>query len=194
MRLLATFAVLGSLLSFTSSVPEYAETEVLIKDSSSLSIVGKTNVHTFRCKYDITELHDPLDVNYITKGNSFEFSSAKLRLKNENFDCGGRGINNDFHELLNTQKYPEVTIDLQKVTPHPRIKDNYIAAVNITIAGVSRNYDLFLKITPENDFKIKGVLEISLPDFNLEAPEKAMGMIKVKDDLVIEFLLDLKES
>ncbi|WP_224487959.1 YceI family protein [Robertkochia flava] len=194
MRRVAAIVVLGSLLSFNASAPTIADTEVLIKDSSSLSIVGKTNVNTFKCRYDITELRDPLDVNYVTDGNAIEFNSAVLRLRNENFDCGGRGINKDFHQLLNTPKYPEVVLNLQKVVPHPRIKDNYIAGVNITIAGVTRNYDLFLKITPEDDLKIKGVLEISLPDFNLEAPEKVMGMIKVQDDLVIEFLLDLKEA
>lgn len=194
MRVLAVLLFIGSLLSFNSSGIITTDTSVLIKDSSSLRIIGKTNVNTFKCKYDINELRKPMSIDYTSNGKSILFNSAELRLRNENFDCGGRGINNDFHKLLNTPEYPEVILDLQKVAPHPRISNNYVAGVAITIAGVTRNYDLFLKVLPEDDFKVKGILEINLPDFNLEPPQKALGMIRVKDDLLIEFLLDLEET
>lgn len=194
MRALIILLVITGLLSFRSSTSVTADKLVYIKNSSSLSIIGKTNVNTFKCSYDIEEIADPLQVGYTRIDETLTFDSAILHLQNEYFDCGGRMINSDFHKLLDTPSHPEVTIDLQKVTPHPRIKNNYIAAVNITIAGVSKQYDMFLKVTPENDLSVKGVLEIMLPDFNLEPPQKALGMIRVKDDLVIEFLLDLEET
>lgn len=194
MRSLVVILLIGSLLSFSASVPFSADTAVLIKESSSLRILGKTNVNTFKCRYDINEIRDPLPVGYTAINNTLIFNSAILRLRNENFDCGGKMINSDFNKLLNTPRYPEVIIALEKVSPHPRIKDNYIAAVAITISGVTNHYDMFLKVVPEHDLKVKGVLELLLPDFNLTPPEKALGMIRVKEDLVIEFLLDLEKA
>ncbi|THD69199.1 YceI family protein [Robertkochia marina] len=194
MRALIIFLVITGLLSFRSSTSATADKLVYIKNSSSLSIIGKTNVNTFKCRYDIEEISDPLQVGYTQIDETLTFNSAVLHLQNEYFDCGGKMINSDLHKLLDTPRHPEVTIDLQRVYPHPRIKNNYIAAVSITIAGVSKQYDMFLKVTPEDDLSVKGVLEIMLPDFNLEPPQKALGMIRVKDDLVIEFLLDLVEA
>lgn len=193
MRALYLVLLAGIFLSFTASVPEMADTAVRIKDSSSLNIIGKTNVHTFTCKYDITELTDPVKVDYTAFDSGMVFESAVLRLRNENFDCGGRGINNDFNKLLNTPVYPEVILDLQKIVAHPHIANNYIASVALSIAGTTRHYDLFLKVNSDDDMEIKGVMEISLHDFKLEPPQRALGMIKVQDNLVIEFLLDMEE-
>lgn len=194
MRSLGFIFITGLLLSFSATVPSAEETAVRIKDSSSLNIIGQTNVHTFTCKYDITELTDPVTIDYTShEKGAIVFETAVLRLLNKNFDCGGRGINNDFNKLLQTPKYPEVILDLEKIVPHPHIANNYIAGLSLTIAGKTRNYDLFLKVVPENDLEIKGVMEINLHDFNLEPPQKALGMIKVQDNLVIEFLLDLEE-
>lgn len=194
MRAIFVVFILAGLLAFRTSETVIADTEVLIKESSSLRIIGKTNVNTFNCRYDINEIRDPLRVGYTAMNKTLVFNSAILKLKNEHFDCGGKLINKDFRKLLNTPEYPEVTIALRKVSPHPRIKNNYIAGVNIAIAGVTRQYDMFLKVIPGNDLAVKGVLEIRLPDFGLEPPNKALGMIRVKEDLVIEFLLDLEES
>lgn len=193
MRVLYLLLLTGILLSFNATVPVTADTAVRIKDSSSLNIIGKTNVHTFTCKYDVSELTDPVKVDYTTMEGGMVFESAKLRLRNENFDCGGRGINNDFNKLLKTPVYPEVILDLQKIVAHPHIPKNYIASVSLTIAGTTRSYDLFLKVTDHDNMEIKGVMEIKLPDFGLEPPQRALGMIKVQENLVIEFLLDMEE-
>ncbi|MBL7471302.1 hypothetical protein [Robertkochia sediminum] len=193
MRALYLLFLAGILLSFSASVPEVADTAIRIKDSSSLNIIGKTNVHTFTCKYDVAELTEPVKVDYTATGDAMVFGSAVLRLRNENFDCGGRGINNDFNKLLKTPVYPEVILGLQKIVAHPHIDDNYIASVALSIAGTTRHYDLFLKVTGQDNMEIKGVMEIKLPDFGLEPPQRALGMIKVQENLVIEFLLDMEE-
>lgn len=192
MKYLILICTFGLLMSFSKDEYVPIGRTVVIKDSSSLQIVGTTNVHTFHCKYDTSHLNKPMQVEYTNGGNDYLFSSASLKLFNENFDCGGRAINRDFHKLLKTPEHPQVEIGLSKISPNPRIDQNYDAHVNITIAGVTREYTMPLKAIPASDVFVKGVLEIELPDFNLEAPHKAFGMIRVDDRLVIEFLLEIE--
>lgn len=111
-----------------------------------------------------------------------------MQLQNTGFNCGNRGINSDFHELLQTSKYPNINFELLSATQN---KNNVEAQVAIEIAGIKRQYIVPVKTKGELA-PLEGVLCINITDFGLTPPKKMMGMIVVREDIEIVFGFDLK--
>jgi hypothetical protein len=178
--------------SFTDSF--VGKTSVTIAPNSKLFIIGKTNVNTFKCQYDILKLDKPISVAFKKQGDKITFEKTILVLDNISFDCGGPGINNDFQALLKTKTHPKVLMKLKEITKD-RANENLIQAmVDIEIAGVTKPYTIPIELKEEGVMMIKGVLALNIRDFNLEPPKKALGMIVVKDVIEINFDLAIKKQ
>lgn len=177
--------------SFTDSF--VGKTSVMIAPSSKLLIIGKTNVNTFKCDYDIVKLNKPIPVTFKKHGNKIKFEKTTLVLDNVNFDCGGIGINKDFQELLKTKTYPRVFIKLNEIVKDRDHGNLLQALVDLEIAGVTKSYTVPVTFKEEGVTSVKGVLALNIRDFNLEPPKKALGMIVVKDVIEINFDLAIKK-
>jgi hypothetical protein len=68
----------------------------------------------------------------------------------------------------------------------PVLNPNY--AVMITIAGVTREYDVECVIQNcGTHYILRGSKAVRLTDFNLAPPEKLSGLVKVKDEIKVSF-------
>lgn len=181
-----------SLFAFTSS--DVKRTSVMITPNSKLLIVGKTNVNSFNCRYDILKLQKPIPVFYKKHHDKISFDNTVLVLDNVNFDCGGRGINADFHELLKTKTYPQIRIKLKEISEGKTNNKPVLAHMDITIAGITKGYQMPVEVSNADAMQINGILNLNLSDFNLEAPKKALGLIVVKDEIEINFELAVKKD
>src|SRR5690606_27784274 len=165
-----------------------------ITPNSKLLIIGKTNVNTFKCQYDVLKLNKPITVSFKKRGNKINFDKTTLVLDNINFDCGGIGINNDFHELLKTKSHPQVLLKLKEINKDPNNESIVQALVDLEIAGITKSYEVPVTLRENGIMFIKGVLALNIRDFNLEPPKKALGMIVVKDVIEINFELAIKKG
>ena len=61
--------------------------------------------------------------------------------------------------------------------------------IQITIAGVTREYHVFCLVNScsDNLIYVSGYRYIKLTDFNLDPPKKFQGLVKVKDEVLINF-------
>lgn len=163
---------------------EMVSKTIKILPGSQLSIQGDTNITEFGCGFDTDYLEGCKKINYTENENDIYFKNAILILKNKGFDCGSKGINKDFHSLLKTSEYPQISLQLIKVNfLQP---DKGIALVNITIAGISREYTLPINIPKALD-RFTGNLRLNINDFNLEPPRKMLGLIVIKKEIEINF-------
>ena len=188
------FLILGFLLasSLNFNDPE-RETKVRVEPESEVVIAGTTNVNTFTCKYNLQELEMPIRLVYDEKSEQIHFKNAELKLVNDCFDCGGKAINKDFQELLKTERHPQVGLKLLYVEP-PTPNQNIVdVGVEIKIAGVSRKYRTELHCEQTKDICVNGTLALKLSDFELEAPKKMLGMIKVDDEIKVHLTLQMSE-
>lgn len=191
MKKLLLFISLFTLLAFTSDI--VGKTSVIITPNSKLLIIGKTNVNSFKCQYNVSKLNKPITVFFKRRDEKISFEKATLVLNNLNFDCGGIGINNDFQELLKSDIYPQIFINLKEISKDP-INENLVnALIDLEIAGVTKSYSTPVELKGEDTLLIKGVLALNIRDFNLEPPKKALGLIVVKDVIEINFELAVKE-
>lgn len=170
------------------------EMKVSVASESEVVISGTTNINTFNCKYNLQKLELPIRMVYNERSDRILFENAKLELENDCFDCGGKMINKDFRELLKSEVHPKVELRLLYVEPpKPETKEIEVG-MEILIAGVARRYEAYLQCEDQKDICVNGTLELRLSDFGLEPPRKALGMIKVDNDIKVNVSLVIKET
>ncbi|RIV30475.1 YceI family protein [Flagellimonas lutimaris] len=180
------------LIGFGFTDPE-RETKVRVAPESEVVISGTTNVNEFTCKYNLEELELPIRLAYDDKAEQIQFSNAQLKLANDCFDCGGKAINKDFRELLQTEEHPQVELRLLYVDPPQPDNQKIGVGMEIKIAGVARNYETILYCEQQGNICVDGTIPLKLTDFGLEPPRKVLGMIKVHDEIQVKVALSLKE-
>jgi hypothetical protein len=166
---------------------------ILVASESELYINGTSNVTDFKCGYNITNLDHPIRIHYENIKDVIIFENSTLILENNGFDCGGKRINKDFHGLLKSEVYPQITLKLKEVKLNPNKKNKAEALIEIEIAGLSHSYLMSTEFYHDQDWMISGKLKLNIQDFNLTAPKKMLGLVVVSEDIEISFKLILKE-
>lgn len=180
------------MVSFASIAVEKDEKTIFINPKSELKIIGSTNVNTFKCIFNVENLDKPLEIVYEEDNNVIRFQRSTLVLKNSFFDCGGYGINRDFHELLRTKEHPQILLTLKEIEKETYSENKLKALVEIQIAGVSRSYLVVVQADQKDSLHISGGLKLNITDFDLEAPTKMMGLVVVSENIEIVFNLFLE--
>lgn len=168
---------------------EIKESKVFFSSESALKIKGKTNVSKFECEFNMKVLSDSIGISYMHHNDHLKFTDTKLRLPNFHFDCGGKGINKDFHQLLNSEEYPQILIILKELVPIESTSKSAQVTVEIVISNVMNTYSVPIQIDTSDQLLVSGTLPLNINDFNLSPPSKVMGMIKVSPIIEIEFQL-----
>lgn len=171
---------------------DYENQKITILSNSELTITGDTNISKFKCGFDSGLLQRNVGVNFIETGTGLKMQNAVLKLDNKGFNCGSKAINKDFHTLLETGEYPEITLEINSLDLLNEYKT--IALVTITIAGISKDYSVVVGNTgdPENCFS--GKLKLNIKDFQLTPPKKAFGLIVIREEIMINFSLRFETS
>ncbi len=169
----------------------FQKKKVTVLPSSDLTIIGDSNIAAFQCEFDTSHLEESQEVTYAQTGNEIKFTGAVLVLRNKGFDCGSKGINRDFHDLLQTDDHPRILLELNNVTLSSPSQG--VATVAITIAGKKRAYKVPVTVKNGVIAEFKGNLHLNIKDYGLEAPKKLFGMIVVKDEIDIDFNLLVKK-
>lgn len=182
------YYIFGMLLLFSFTTKEDYKHHVKITANSSLFIKGTSNVNTFTCNYNKTKLERKIPVEFRRNGKTLHFKNVHMQLDNLGFDCGNRGINRDFHELLQTEAYPKIDFHLLEVDKSASKPQAHVA---IKIAGKKKKYTFPVEVF-ENSTKIDGLLCLNITDFGLIPPRKMMGMIVVREDIEINFSFEIQ--
>lgn len=181
------------LVSFGQTNIINSSQSVLITHKSELDIIGTSNVSDFKCRYKIQNLSTPIRIHYEKANDVIKFDKSMLVLENSGFDCGGKGINRDFHGLLQSDIYPKIILRLKEIKLNPNKEHLADALVEIEIAGIKKSYHMETEFHNEKDWLISGKLKLNIRDFELIAPKKMFGLIQVSDEIEIIFKLVIQE-
>ena len=188
--------LLLSLLAFTP-VKRNDYTDISLVFSSSINITGKSNVRPFSCKTTTIYEHDTLYIRYIKEDSIYRFENAFLEIDLNGFDCGNPLVDKDFGKLLQKDKYPNLKIFIKQITLDELKAGNLSgkADIEIEIAGINKNYETKFNssITNGTGF-VEGELELNISDFNLTPPKKLLGLIKVSEEILIEFRYQIHKT
>ncbi|MCF1192074.1 YceI family protein [Mangrovimonas sp. AS39] len=183
--------ILVSVLCFKSLVDDkgFNEATYLISERSELKIIGSTNVNKFTCAYDMSRVETKQRVNFRQENDKLVFTNTDLILKSTAFDCGSKMINKDFNKLMQTDVFPDISLKLIEITKENIEHHVVYTTMDVTICNRTKRYKVPVNISDSVKLGVKGNLRINITDYELEAPKKAMGMIKVCNDIDIDFNL-----
>ena len=162
-----------------------------------IQINGKTNLNNFFLEQNIRG-------NYLCgPGNSEwmyqpELSKYEMRIPVSKFEANNPFVYHDFLSLIRASEYPYIRIlidedDFQNIYSN---KNSFNSDVQISLAGVTKTFSIECMVTACNypNMIISGTKIIKLTDFKLDPPEKSFGLIKVKNELSINFEFKLPDN
>ncbi|HEX9650597.1 MAG TPA: YceI family protein [Cyclobacteriaceae bacterium] len=178
-------------------IPNPAEKERwLVQRSSNLTIEGKSNISDFSCEIEGTNITDTLTINYDDDGGQITFVRKQIKINTVSADCGNNLITKDFRETLKSDKHPDIFLNFLTLE-RPQLHDFSALKVNgtieIIIAAVARKYEVTYQIIPHTTGKIEliGSQKMRLGDFKLQPPSRLLGLLKVEEEITVDFHLQL---
>ncbi|MCZ2084199.1 MULTISPECIES: hypothetical protein [unclassified Kaistella] len=153
----------------------------LFAQKNGLEINGWTNINTFKCS------------NPKFKNSSSVYSFTGSQLPNisvavEDFDCRNKMMTADFRKVLQSDKYPYMTIkflEFKKSTGN-----RFEAVVEVKMMTVAKKYNI--EFSNYNN-SLVGNKRLKFSDFKIVPPKKMGGMVYVKDELDLVFSLETKD-
>lgn len=169
-----------------------------IEQGSQLSIQGTTNVNSFECfsKQAFNQQAVQLAIDPVTKAVSFD--RAVLHIKVKELDCDNSKMNADLCDALNYEKFPNITIRLHdaKLVNGSLASEWSEIIVNATlkITDQERRVELRAKgkIIDGGRYRFVANKALKMTDFGVEPPTALMGLIRVRDEITINFDLVTK--
>lgn len=143
---------------------------MILAQENFVKINGSTNVSSFQF----------INSKFKNDRGAYSFSEKNLPniiLKVSDFDCKNKIMVKDFQKILNSEKYPEMTIRFISLTKDQK---NFLAVVEVKMMNKSKRYNVRFEM--ENN-QLTGRKNLKFSDFNIIPPKKMGGMIVVKDDL-----------
>lgn len=182
------------------TAPKTAVT-VMIEDNSYLKIEGRTNVNNFSCGYRDEIPQDTMAISISQSEGKALLTNAEMKVPVKGLDCGNAMMNSDLQNLLQQDKHPEIIIRIKSLEPSEQLMggvdetgfiDAGHAIVEFEIAGVANEYRIPLNSYNELiDQYFLGKKTINIKDFNLSPPKKFLGLVKVEEEITIDFRLNL---
>lgn len=184
-----------------TNVEEKASYHQVKITSSSILINGTTNVNRFQCGLNQPALNDSIVVKNIWSNQKLDFEGLRLIYKIEDFECGIQAMNADFQELLKADSEPYLLLQLNSITLHSGNDAfeelNVDAEVEIYMAGVEKKIEIpggKVYNHSSAQLTLKGKKGLLMSDFEITPPTKFFGVVKVTDNIEIEFEIAMQVS
>lgn len=166
--------------------------------SCQISIEGRSNLGPFRC--DISQRLKSTDmiVESTFDGHQLSFDSLKFAFKTDAFKCALEPMTQDLRSTLKSAEYPFIYLSLKKLRIKPDNREiefvKVKAETTVIIAGVEVDTDLEnVLVTNYSDslMTIQGKHIFQLSQFDLDPPSRLWGLVRVRNELEIDFLIEL---
>lgn len=181
--------ILISLSSYRSPGPDLSTW--LIEQNSSLRINGSSNVNSFTCDVKEYLRADTLWCLQEERNSKYIFTSnSMLRLEIRKFDCHHKYITADFRKMVKADAYPTLIIRFLSLDPI-RHGATVKGQVLVELAGKKKIMDVMYQCEqlPSGQMHLTGNRTMRFPDFELEPPKKIGGLIRIREDIDVQFNL-----
>lgn len=182
----------------TAVLQDFEKERWIVEESSELRIKGSSNINEFTCSIKSRSHRDTLIIDYSDNSHQITFVKNEVRININAFDCQNPIITTDLKKTLNADKYPDIILkflSLERPTFRNFASQEVEGKIEIKIAGTVKSYPIIYQMTPKTDGTIllKGIKKIDINDFALSTPSKLMGLIKVDEEIEVDFNMTLKQ-
>ena len=189
MKLILTTFIASLLLAPNKVVIE----KWIIEKNSNLSIQGRSNVNSFQC--DVKEYLRADTILFYKEDQQQQFIiKGGLTINVNDFDCHQRYMTGDLRKTLKAQEYKQLKIDLLSIGNFTATNKNVKGTIAIRLAGVTRRMEIDYSVQTANDgnLHLNGSRQVLFSDFGLTPPHKLAGLIKVEEQIKVQFELILR--
>ncbi len=180
-----------SLQDEKSETPRINDVEFTLLPSSRLWIEGTTSINSFDCEAQNVVL-DAMAAAWNMIHATVDVAVAKL-------ECGRGRMNRELRRAMGADEHPAITYRLSSAS---QIEQSAADSVSInaigylTMAGVERKVELLAAAFQSDDgsYHLSGSLPIRMTDYSIIPPRAFRGLIKVRDEIVVQFDLIIKAS
>jgi hypothetical protein len=162
-----------------------------------IDIIVKSNINSLVFSYDLRG-KCILAANGIKTKYAYDTSRLRIMVPIRDFKCKNQFVYKDFLTLLKAEYFPylEIAIPQNPCIITPANGSGILKDVSVSVAGVIKKYDINCRIeNAENENEILlGTSRIRLTDFGIEPPVKFSGLVKVKDEIIVNFGFCLKNT
>lgn len=167
--------------------------EWVVEKNSYLSISGSSNVSPFICEVKEYLLSDTLHAQWDNSKNTLQFQKSYLQIAVKRFDCNAKFMTEEFCKTLKADKCPDLIFKFVSI----EVEDTKLntqsvkTMIDISLAGVTKRLTIPMQMK-KNDkscMRLRGSHQLTFADFNLVPPQKLAGMIKVKQEIMVNFEL-----
>lgn len=196
LKMKAIITLIGMFVIMGRPVEERRLVAWVIEPSSSLTINGASNVTRFTCGLESYGFTDTLRLVRRT-ASQIEFSPNKISVPVAGFDCAHKLITSDFQETLQASEYPQIGISFLSLRLVPSDRTDvsmYEGQVVIELSGKKREFTILFDFWEQSyaQYNLMGHKKLHFTDFELTPPTKMMGLVKVDDELSIDFDLVIR--
>ncbi len=152
----------------------------------SVRIKGQTNVSRFRLSYNAQQAKQ-LSI----PGNNMTSGEISFRIPVKSFESRNPMLTKDFIRFMQADEHPYIRVRIRKnqLQELLREKNDRQLPLRVIMAGETQQARgrYYIRKNPGNEMLIEGSVQLNLEDFNLEPPQKMMGLVQVKDRIFINF-------
>ena len=169
--------------------------KVLVQPQSMLQIQGKTNVNSFQCYCAPPASVVGFNVESSSETQKINFKKAALTVLTKSLDCRHKIMNRDMYQTLKAEHYPTITLSISQVlipihsiNARWKLTGPIATEAYLTLAGMKRKIDLLVTISQpfSNIYRFTAKKSLLLTDFGLTPPTALMGMVKVKNEIILD--------
>lgn len=190
--------LIAILLSFFS-LASYSQNDqayiVQLLSARTLTLCGSASSIDFSCEFTgpsegFTYVVHPKD--------QYDADRQCIQIRVDHLDCGGSGINKDLQKSMEADTYPYIEIEPMrtnlKIDAESSSPQKVWVETGLTIAGTRKNQYIHLTAYPLGNgrFQLKGHHTINMSHFGIEAPKPMFGLVKVNDQISLEFDLVIR--
>lgn len=188
--------VVGLLLLLPLFQPASAQTARLtIHPKSQFWIQGEATTHTFTCRVEQVDGEAAIPSTRSTPtATDEEQTEVRVEVPVEAFNCGNNRMTRDLQETLKMEEHPKIRFELVHATVTSTVDTaahwRQIEVLGaLTIAGKKRLTRLQAngRALDENRFRVRGCHPVRMTYYGIEPPTKALGLIKVKNRVEVQF-------
>jgi hypothetical protein len=167
----------------------------VVEKNSTLRVEGKSNINSFTC--NIKEYAEKDTIVVVNRGTKQIRLFGELQMDVLSFNCHSHLITNDLRKTLKAEEYPKFIIRFLSIQSMPAFQDKSELIngwIEVELAGVVKRFELSYLFSKEKPgtIKLNGGRSFCFSDFNLFAPQKLAGLVKIKDDFKVNFQLRLR--
>ncbi len=183
--------------SMTPDETDFESSFFVIEKGSQINIFGTSNVTKFTCCCEST--FDPQQFTYTKdKSGYIRFKGTDITVSSSEIDCGNKAMNKDMQQTLQAEEFPFIRVVLKEIYTDT-VEDVGIkaspqkidAVAEITITDVTQSSLISVEAVDlgNNRYNFNSSAVLALSDFGLETPRPLLGLIKVDDNILIDFNL-----